>query len=170
MQVLYVVLFMTTLVLYAALGRSPDTTRFEQDTTTVSVHMTAWHMGAVKACLATSCSGPVDPEPYMYKSMTDGTAFKVDRFSTRYDPATKLLVTSVNASVPAKTGMTYDAILGGLNKQTDGESSMIGVYDRAKSRIEFSTLQGIYKTTYVDVPASMAASIPDGSAAIVTHL
>jgi hypothetical protein len=170
MQVLYFMLFMMALIAYVVLDRDPAEERAMLDRDVVAAHMEAWHHAAIQACEATACAGVVDAKPYLSPSVLAGNAFAVSRFTTRYDASGKMLVTYVNSTTPGKTGVSYEAVLAGLNKDLDGDSSMVGVFDRSTGRINFTSLQGVYKTTYVDAPASMTASLVDGSPVLITKM
>ncbi len=170
MQIIYFTMFMTTLIVYVILGIPPAEQEFKRDRNIVATHMTAWHKGAVRKCAEEkTCSGVVDPKPYMFSSMLAGKAFDVARFVTRYDQTSNLLVTNVTASVPAR-GVSYDVVMSGLSEQADGESSMIGVFDKKTSRVNFTALSGIYKTKWVTLPSALASPMADGTPVIVTHL
>lgn len=169
MQIIYFTIFMTTLIAYVVLGLSPAEEQFKRDRDIVATHMTAWHKGAIKRCSTVACSGTVDPTSYMFSSMTSGSAFSKSRFTTKYDTASKLLITSVNKSVD-DAGISYAVVMSGLNEMTNGESSSIGVFNRSASRVDFTSLTGIYKKTYVTIPSALATGIADGSPVIVTNM
>lgn len=170
MQIIYFTMFMTTLIVYVILGIPPAEQQFKTERDIVAIHMTAWHKAAVRRCATEkNCSGVVDPKPYMFASMLAGDAFSIARFSTRYDVTSNLLVTNVTAVAPSK-GLSYNVIMGGLNKEVDGESSMIGLFDKSSSRVNFTALTGIYKSKWVDLPSALASPLTDGVPVIVTNL
>lgn len=170
MQIIYVAFCMISLILYAALGLPPQEEGFKIDQKVVAAHMAAWHKAAIRRCNSVSCSGVVDPMTYMLPSMKNAPAFSTSRFATRYDPGTKVLMTSVNANEPARSGISFEAMMSGLNDGVDGESSMIGVFEKATGRVNLTALTGIYKTKYITVPPAIAVAIPDGSPVITTNL
>ncbi|MCS4089479.1 hypothetical protein [Rhizobium sp. BK176] len=170
MQIIYVTMCMLSLILYLALGIPAQEEQFKIDRQIMATHMTAWHKGAVRRCLETTCTAIVDPTAYLFPGMKDGTAFSKDRFTTRYDTATKTLMTSVNSTVPKSSGLSYDVIMAGLNDKMGGESSMIGVFDKSTGKVKLTALTGIYDKKVVDVPPAIAAAMADGSPVIVSHM
>jgi hypothetical protein len=170
MQIIYVTMCMLSLILYLALGIPPQEEQFRMDRQVIAAHMTAWHKGAVRRCLETSCPATVDPTDYLFPGMKDGAAFSKDRFTTRYDATTKVLMTSVNSTVPKSSGLSFDVIMAGLNEKMGGESSMIGVYDKATQKVKLTALTGIYDKKVIDVPSAIAASMADGSPVIVSNM
>jgi hypothetical protein len=170
MQVIYVTMCMLSLILYLVLGLPPQEQQFKLDRDVVAAHMTAWHKGAVRRCLDTACTPQVDPSAYLFPSMKSGTAFSKDRFTTRYDATTKILMTSVNPGVPASTGLSYDVIMAGLSEKMGGESSMIGVFDKGTSKVKLTALTGIYDKKIIDVPPAIAAGMADGTPVIVSNM
>ena len=169
MQIIYFTIFMTTLIVYAVMGLSPAEEQFKTDRKVVATHMTAWHKGAALRCADVACNGVVDPKPYMYPSMTSAPAFSATRFTTRYDATSKLLVTSVTAAVTGR-GITNDVVMSGLSEMVEGESSMIGVFDKGAAKADFTSLTGVYKKKSIAIPAGIAAGIVDGSPVIVTNM
>ena len=176
MQILYFTMFMTTLILYAVLGLSPEETKFRIDREVFGAHMSSWHKAAVRTCAGEEpgtsvCpSGTVDPVAKMLPTMKNAPAFDDDRFTSRFDAGTGILATIVSAAAEDETGLTHDLMMAGLNEQVDGESSMIGIFDRSTSRVAFTALTGIYKTTYIVLPPSISGSVPDGSPVIVSRI
>ncbi|MBY3151262.1 hypothetical protein HFO56_02535 [Rhizobium laguerreae] len=170
MQIIYVTMCMISLILYLALGLPQQEQQFKIDRQVLAAHMTAWHKGAVRRCVESSCTAVVDPTAYLFPSMKVGTAFSKDRFTTRYDATTKALMTSVNAGVPASTGLSYDVIMSGLNEKMGGESSMIGIFDKGTSKVRLTALTGIYDKKIIDVPSGIAAGMTDGTPVIVSHM
>lgn len=170
MQVIYFTVCMLSLILYLVLGIPPQEQQFKIDSQVIATHMTAWHKGAVRRCLDTTCTVVVDPTSYLFPAMTDGPAFSKSRFTTRFDATTKVLMTSVNSNVPASTGISYSVIMSALNQGVGGESSMIGVFDKATSKVNLTALTGIYDKKVVDVPAGIAAAMTDGTPVIVSNM
>ncbi len=170
MQIIYFTVCMISLILYLVLGLPPQEEQFKIDRQVIATHMTAWHKGALKRCLNTSCNPVVDPTAYLYPAMTSGTAFSKNRFTSRYDATTKILMTSVNSAVPGSTGISYEVIMATLNESVDGESSMIGVFDKATSKVKLTALTGIYIKKTVDVPPGIAAAMTDGTPVIVSDI
>lgn len=170
MQIIYATMCMLSLILYLALGLPPQEEQFKIDRQVMAAHMTAWHKGAVRRCVETTCTALVDPSAYLFPGMKDGTAFSKDRFTTRYDATAKVLMTSVNSSVPKSSGLSYDVIMSGLNENMGGESSMIGVFDKATSKVKLTALTGIYDKKIIDVPSAIAAAMTDGTPVIVSHM
>jgi hypothetical protein len=170
MQIIYVTMCMLSLILYLALGIPAQEQQFKIDRQVMAAHMTAWHKGAVRRCVETTCTALVDPSAYLFPGMKDGTAFSKDRFTTRYDVTTKILMTSVNSSVPKSSGLSYDVIMSGLNEKMGGESSMIGIFDKGTSTVKLTALTGIYDKKIIDVPSSIAAGMTDGTPVIVSHM
>lgn len=171
MQIFYFTLFMASLIAYAVFGVSPATTKFQQDKSIIAAHMAAWHNASAKDCRATSCgTGTVDPTTYLYPSQAAGAAFAAGRFTTQYDATSKLLVTSVQSTVPTKTGLSFGAIESGLAEISNGESSSFGVFSKSTSQVNLVSHQGPSLTTTQSLPASIAASIPDGSPVIFSNM
>jgi hypothetical protein len=170
MQIIYFTVCMISLILYAVLGIPPQEEQFKIERQVVATHMMAWHKAALKRCLDTACPATVNPTAYLYPSMSAGTAFSNNRFTSRYDSTTKILMTSVNASVPASTGISFDVVMATLNEDAGGESSMIGIFDKATSRINLTALTGFYGKTTIDVPPGIAGAMTNGTPVIVSDM
>nr|WP_250807642.1 hypothetical protein [Neorhizobium tomejilense] len=173
MQLIYFTIFMITMIAYAILGLPRQEEQFELDKDTVAIHMTAWHKSAIKRCsdaAATPCAtGVINPTSYLYPSMRNGNAFGVSRFTTRYDATAKMLVTTVNPVV-ANSGISNEVMFSALNKMVDGESSMIGVFNKTARRIDFDSLTGIYQKASVDVSTNLTTGFTTGSPVILTNM
>lgn len=170
MQVLYILVFMTALLATVVLGVSPEQSRVRTDKRVIAAHMAAWHFAAIRFCSTRSCDGAVDPASELPGALAAAPAFDVPRFSSFYDPASKLIVTSVNADVPSRTGVSFGMILSGLNEPLNGESSSIGVFDRASGDLVLASMRGATRTIRLSLPPAVAARIPDGSAAVYNYM
>ncbi|MDW9479054.1 hypothetical protein GOB57_10300 [Sinorhizobium meliloti] len=170
MQIIYFTVCMISLILYLVLGIPPQEQQFKLDSQVIATHMTAWHKGAVRSCLDKACTPLVDPTAYIFPSMANGTAFAKGRFTSRYDATTKVLMTSVNANVPASTGVSFAVIMAALNEGVGGESSMIGVFHKGTAKVNLTALTGIYDKKVIDVPPGIAAVMTDGTPVIVTDM
>jgi hypothetical protein len=170
MQIIFFTTCMISLILYLVLGLPPQEAQFKLDSEVIATHMTAWHKGSVRRCLANPCDPIVDPVPYLFPSMAQAEAFSKDRFTTNYDAATRVMMTSVNKSVFAATGISNDVIMAALNESVGGESSMIGVFDKASGKVKLTALTGIYDKKVVDVPPTIALGLTDGTPVIISNM
>jgi hypothetical protein len=170
MQVIYFTVCMLSLIVYLVLGVPAQEQQFKIDSRVIATHMTAWHKGAVRHCLAETCTVLVDPTSYLLPAIKDGPAFSKNRFTSRFDTTTKVLMTSVDSNVPDVTGVSYTVLMSALNEGVGGESSMIGVFDKAASKINLTALTGIYDRKVIDVPAGIAAAMTDGTPVIISNM
>lgn len=170
MQVIFFMMCMVCLVVYTAIGYPAPKDRTVEQGEILAAHMTAWHKGAVRRCVATTCGPVVDPTPYLFPSMSSAPAFAVNRFTTRYDATTKVMVTSVNTGVTDRTGVSYELLMSALNEGVGGESSSIGVFDKPSSKVKLTALTGVFDKTTVNVPPAIAAAMQDGTPVIVSNM
>lgn len=161
---------MISLITYAVLNLSPAEERFQQDSKVFAVHMSSWHRAAMQECLDSGCAGAVDATPSLPSVISGSPAFATARFETNYDAASNFLLTNVLAGVPASTGLSFSVIIAGLNEGLNGESSSIGVFEAAGSRVVFTTLSNSHVRAPVVLPAALSAGVPDGAPVIISSL
>ena len=170
MQILYFTMFMISLVTYAILSLPPAEERFKQDNKVFAVHMSSWHRAAMQECIDNGCAGSVDATPSLPSVISGSPAFATARFETNYDAASNFLLTNVLAGVPASTGLSFPVIISGLNEGLNGESSSIGIFKSAGSRVVFTTLSNSHTRPPVNLPAALSAGVPDGAPVIISSL
>ena len=170
MQLIFFTVFVVGMIVWLTLGVQPDEADFKLKREIVAAHMETWHTAAVKFCVQSSCGVAVNPKGSLPPTVAAGDAFDVARFSTSYDSASKLIVTSIRDTWLQDSGLTYSVILSGLNSDGNRESSSIGVFDEGTSRINLVNNIPTSLVRHIDVPASIAGRLDDGSPVLVNRL
>lgn len=170
MQFIFIIgAFMFTMALiFSSFPRTPDPVFKESEA--VLMNMATWHLAASKYCLANTCvTGTVNPSTKLSDMLLPNLASLQTTYETRYNAATRDLVTYLRPGALAKfEGPTEGTVTGALDDVFQTQTFSVGVYDRSAGKIVPNyRLRNSYEKP---IPASIGSRISDGSPIIATKM
>lgn len=169
MQILYLVSFALILISLSTFGIREDNEAVVFEAGATAAQMSMYHAAAVDMCQKTACgSGVINPTPYLHPQIAAGNLHSRGLFVTRYDAATKTVLTYMNGGYALRGSVTFGTVIAAIRDLQPGETSSVGKWDRQAGRVVPSYSRG-YAVSYA-VPTSIRSAVPNGSPVFVNHL
>jgi len=170
MQFIFIIgAFMFTMTLiFSSFPRAPDPVFKESES--VLMNMATWHLAASKYCLTNTCvTGVINPSTKLSNVFLHNLTALQRTYETRYDAATRDLVTYLRAGALSKfEGPTNGTVTGALGDVFETQTFSVGVYDRSSGKIIPNyRLRSTYEKP---IPTAIGSRIANGSPIIATKM
>lgn len=169
MQIFLMFTMAIAILSYAIFGNSDSADDARREALATAAQMAVYHRGALDRCAAVACAtGAVDPQAYLPKEIRDGALWSRNMFVSRYDSASKTLLTFMRTGFATRASVTFGTVAAALRDQTLGETTTVGQWDDVRQRVQPSYAAG-WNVSYT-VPAATASLIPKDSPVIVNRV
>lgn len=171
MQIMYVLAFLVSIIVFVSTQGRDTAQMVADDARAVATHMATWHRAATEACLAACGPGPVSVTARLPAQVAAGTAFSASRFVSRYDNASKLLVTYMSPGFATRGTVTFGSVNSALAELAflRGETSHVGIWNRTAGRVIFGQPPHGAPASMPLASPFMGGVIPDGSPVLVAR-